>query len=285
MSAPLSAAAPPADPAVPPPAQPWLAGRWAEVASLALFSAGGTWFTEALPFLPPHQAVLAVGATLLGAAGVGVERGAARRPTWAGALGLGLLAAALHVLALLALRGATGPLAALALPGEAGALELALRGLAVALLAPPVIQFATRFDRQEAGWRAAVRRGPPHGATPLAHALATRPLPLPLRLLGWVLLPLDLALRAAALAAILGYQLTFSRLMPPACRYEPTCSRYGFQAFWQHGFLRAGLLTAWRLLRCSPVGSGGYDPMVPPPSRRSAACADPRHAGEARGDG
>src|SRR5690606_26432242 len=83
VSAPLSAA-PPAAPAAPPPAQPWLAGRGAEVASLALFSAGGTWLTEALPFLPPHQAVLAVGATLLGAAGIGVERGAARRPTWPG---------------------------------------------------------------------------------------------------------------------------------------------------------------------------------------------------------
>ncbi|RMG10854.1 MAG: membrane protein insertion efficiency factor YidD [Planctomycetota bacterium] len=71
-------------------------------------------------------------------------------------------------------------------------------------------------------------------------------------------------MRLAALAAILGYQLTVSRLMPSACRYEPSCSRYGFGAVWAHGFLRGGLLTALRLLRCSPIGPGGYDPVPRP---------------------
>ena len=75
------------------------------------------------------------------------------------------------------------------------------------------------------------------------------------------LLPVSLALRAASMLAILGYQLTLSRLMPPSCRYEPSCSRYGFHAYLCHGFLRGSLLTTVRLIRCSPIGSGGYDPV------------------------
>jgi putative membrane protein insertion efficiency factor len=251
--------------------QPFLESRLAELLSLALFAAGGTWLAELFPLLVVHRGVMAVAATLLGAVGAGIERGEARRPGWGAAGALGLAAAALHVAVLFAVREAPPP----------SALEAALRGLVVALLVPPIVRFATRLDRREAGWRAAVRRGPPEGATSLGDALATRPLPLPLRALGWALLPLDLALRALALGAILGYQLTLSRLMPPACRYEPTCSRYGFQAFWHHGFPRAALLTSWRVLRCSPLGSGGYDPMVPAPgSRPTTATAGATSSGQ-----
>ncbi len=242
--------------ATPPAPQPFLATPVAEALSLALFAGGAVAFTEALPFLPPHRAILAVGATLLGLIGAGIERGEARRLGWGGALGLAALAAGLH-LGLLALARGAAP----------GVGEVLARGLPVLLLGASLARFAARFDRGEAGWRAAARSGPRRGASALGDALATRPLPAPLRVLGWVLLPVDLALRAASLAAILGYQLSFSRLMPPACRYEPSCSRYGFEAYRCHGFLRASALTAWRLVRCSPLGSGGYDPMVPPPRR------------------
>ncbi|MCO5172027.1 MAG: membrane protein insertion efficiency factor YidD [Planctomycetes bacterium] len=51
--------------------------------------------------------------------------------------------------------------------------------------------------------------------------------------------------------------------MPPACRFEPTCSRYGFEAVWRHGALKGSLLTGLRLLRCSPLGTGGLDPVPP----------------------
>ncbi|MFQ5844507.1 MAG: membrane protein insertion efficiency factor YidD [Planctomycetota bacterium] len=64
------------------------------------------------------------------------------------------------------------------------------------------------------------------------------------------------------------YRRLFSPLLPPSCRYEPSCSRYAQEALLRHGTLRGGLLAAWRILRCSPLGAGGVDPV--PPVRRPA---------------
>lgn len=53
-----------------------------------------------------------------------------------------------------------------------------------------------------------------------------------------------------------------SRLMPyRVCRYHPTCSEYGYEALGKHGLLKGGLLTAWRILRCTPWHRGGHDPV------------------------
>ena len=57
------------------------------------------------------------------------------------------------------------------------------------------------------------------------------------------------------------YQLTLSRLMPPVCRFQPTCSHYSLEAVRRHGFLRGGWLMLRRLLRCQPFGGSGYDPV------------------------
>ncbi len=57
------------------------------------------------------------------------------------------------------------------------------------------------------------------------------------------------------------YQLTLSRMLPAACRFYPTCSRYGFEAIRRYGIGRGGLMAAWRILRCNPFTPGGYDPV------------------------
>jgi uncharacterized protein len=68
--------------------------------------------------------------------------------------------------------------------------------------------------------------------------------------------------RISLLAIIRLYQLTISRVLPPnTCRFYPSCSHYGYQAIYKHGVLRGGWLAAWRLLRCNPFNSGGYDPV------------------------
>jgi hypothetical protein len=57
------------------------------------------------------------------------------------------------------------------------------------------------------------------------------------------------------------YQLLISPLLPPACRYFPSCSAYMIQAVTKHGFLKGGWLGTKRLLRCAPWGGHGYDPV------------------------
>jgi uncharacterized protein len=49
--------------------------------------------------------------------------------------------------------------------------------------------------------------------------------------------------------------------LPRACRFEPTCSQYGAQAFRQHGFFRGGWLALKRLAKCGPWHEGGHDPV------------------------
>lgn len=73
-------------------------------------------------------------------------------------------------------------------------------------------------------------------------------------------------------ALIRAYQLFLSPLLPPSCRYLPSCSDYAAEAMERHGALVGVGLAARRLARCHPWGSSGYDP-VPEPrgsTRRSA---------------
>lgn len=57
------------------------------------------------------------------------------------------------------------------------------------------------------------------------------------------------------------YRYWVSPLLPPACRFEPTCSHYAQDAIQRHG-LAGGLVRAvWRLLKCHPFHPGGYDPV------------------------
>lgn len=58
-----------------------------------------------------------------------------------------------------------------------------------------------------------------------------------------------------------GYQVSISPLLPPSCRYFPTCSAYAVQALERHGALKGSWLAARRILRCHPFTPGGYDPV------------------------
>jgi putative membrane protein insertion efficiency factor len=61
------------------------------------------------------------------------------------------------------------------------------------------------------------------------------------------------------------YRYLVSPMLPPACRFYPSCAEYAEQALSRHGAWRGTWLTAGRILRCGPWHHGGYDP-VPGPS-------------------
>ncbi|WP_175957158.1 membrane protein insertion efficiency factor YidD [Schaalia sp. Marseille-Q2122] len=73
-------------------------------------------------------------------------------------------------------------------------------------------------------------------------------------------------LRSAAIAPVRLYQRFISPMMPPSCRYAPTCSNYAVEALSVHGIIKGTILSLWRLLRCNPWSYGGVD-HVPPPGR------------------
>ena len=68
-------------------------------------------------------------------------------------------------------------------------------------------------------------------------------------------------MKGLALLLIRGYQQTISRVLPPACRFTPSCSQYTYEAIRRYGFFRGGWLGAKRLARCHPFNEGGYDPV------------------------
>ena len=68
-------------------------------------------------------------------------------------------------------------------------------------------------------------------------------------------------MRSVLLGIIRLYQATFSRVYPPTCRFEPSCSQYSYEAIARYGVWRGGWLTVKRLARCHPLNPGGYDPV------------------------
>lgn len=72
------------------------------------------------------------------------------------------------------------------------------------------------------------------------------------------------------------YQLFISPVLPPACRYHPSCSRYAAEALITHGALRGSWLAARRLLRCHPWAVGGPDPVPPRAEHPDGALAERR---------
>lgn len=64
------------------------------------------------------------------------------------------------------------------------------------------------------------------------------------------------------IGCVKGYQYLISPLLPPSCRFTPTCSTYTIQAVEKYGVLRGAFKGAWRLLRCHPFSRGGYDPLL-----------------------
>lgn len=67
---------------------------------------------------------------------------------------------------------------------------------------------------------------------------------------------------------IRGYQLAISPMLPPACRFEPSCSRYTVGCIQAHGAARGSLLSLLRVCKCHPFHAGGYDP---PPAQFPSA--------------
>ena len=60
-------------------------------------------------------------------------------------------------------------------------------------------------------------------------------------------------------ALLVAYKRFVSPLLPPACRYSPTCSEYARLAILEHGAWRGSGLALARLARCQPLGAGGID--------------------------
>ena len=61
---------------------------------------------------------------------------------------------------------------------------------------------------------------------------------------------------------ILTYKERVSPRLGARCRFEPTCSSYGLEAYRRYGFWKATVKTAWRILRCNPLNRG---PRLDPP--------------------
>ena len=85
--------------------------------------------------------------------------------------------------------------------------------------------------------------------------------PAPAGRLRRALRALDALLAWPLLALIFLYRKLLSPLLPPSCRFYPSCSAYATEALHRHGLTRGGALMAWRLCRCHPWCDGGFDPV------------------------
>jgi putative membrane protein insertion efficiency factor len=73
--------------------------------------------------------------------------------------------------------------------------------------------------------------------------------------------PRDLDMKSFFLSIIRLYQRFISPILPPTCRFVPSCSRYSYEAIERYGVARGGWLGVRRLLRCHPLHPGGHDPV------------------------
>jgi hypothetical protein len=68
-------------------------------------------------------------------------------------------------------------------------------------------------------------------------------------------------IRRLLVLLVRAYQRLVGPVLPPACRFHPSCSAYAVGALERHGALRGGWLAARRVLRCHPFHPGGIDPV------------------------
>lgn len=68
-------------------------------------------------------------------------------------------------------------------------------------------------------------------------------------------------MKRAVLFLIRGYKRWLSPLLPPLCRFEPTCSMYAMHAIEKYGLIRGCWMAVKRLARCQPLSPGGWDPV------------------------
>jgi len=71
----------------------------------------------------------------------------------------------------------------------------------------------------------------------------------------------SLSIKRIFVSFIKGYRYIISPLLPPACRFTPTCSIYAIEAIERYGAWHGAYLAARRILRCHPFCRGGYDPV------------------------
>ena len=57
------------------------------------------------------------------------------------------------------------------------------------------------------------------------------------------------------------YQMTLSKMLPPSCRFTPSCSHYGYEAIAKYGAIKGGWLAVKRVARCHPFNPGGFAPV------------------------
>ncbi|MRG85282.1 membrane protein insertion efficiency factor YidD [Salinibacillus xinjiangensis] len=57
------------------------------------------------------------------------------------------------------------------------------------------------------------------------------------------------------------YRQYISPIKPPSCRFQPTCSEYGLEAYKRFGAIKGTYLTVKRVLKCQPLHPGGFDPV------------------------
>ena len=85
--------------------------------------------------------------------------------------------------------------------------------------------------------------------------------------------PVRKAVAAIVCAPIHAYRYAISPMLPPSCRYFPSCSEYALEAIRRHGALGGGWLAMTRICRCHPWTAGGLDPVPDSdpfqPSRRA----------------
>ncbi|MDX2103122.1 MAG: membrane protein insertion efficiency factor YidD [Alphaproteobacteria bacterium] len=67
---------------------------------------------------------------------------------------------------------------------------------------------------------------------------------------------------------VLLYRYTLKAVLPPSCRFEPSCSAYALEALSRHGAIHGGWLSVRRICRCHPWGGMGYDPVPDAKSQR-----------------
>jgi putative membrane protein insertion efficiency factor len=68
--------------------------------------------------------------------------------------------------------------------------------------------------------------------------------------------------KTASIALIKSYRRFISPMLPPSCRFTPSCSLYTLQAIEKYGLLKGGFMGARRILRCHPFSKGGFDPVT-----------------------
>jgi putative membrane protein insertion efficiency factor len=68
-------------------------------------------------------------------------------------------------------------------------------------------------------------------------------------------------MRKLLIFVIMVYKQVLSPLLPPACRFLPTCSEYALEAVKKHGALKGMYLAVRRILKCHPLCEGGFDPV------------------------